>query len=171
LSNLQATDCCKKSLTFVVKGLLKVRRRVKGDETEEDIQRICRRIISRILENAVDLADDSRDCSSRVYRVHEFEIVPISQLERSSRLVGRIPNFETELLSSFPKEVFRTVLVLVDFDQGLCDRVDGDCDRIGEHARSFILLRCDFTVTSSSLCLLTANATQQEMKVYLPDAP
>jgi len=136
--HLKSTEDQLQVLRLVVECLLDIRGAVEAREADEDVERVCSGIRTRVLIHTVGPTDDGRDRRGRVHRIRQFEIVTVDRLEGSSRLRRRIPNLETKFLGTFTKKVLGTVLVLINSIQDFGNCVDRNGQLIGEHARFFL---------------------------------
>jgi hypothetical protein len=113
-------------------GQVGVRKEANKAEIEEN--RIGSRIGALILEHDVRLPNGRlRRRRHRVHCLYELDVVTVNG-DRTSlvRIVG-VPDAETIFSGSLTKEIFRTVLVLIDPNERLGNAVDGDRQRIREH--------------------------------------
>lgn len=105
-----------------------------GEQTRRVKDGVSKGITLLVLDHHIHFPNSGK-CSrrDRKDRFDEFDIVPINRHIALLIEVRTIPNPQTILVRSRPKKVLRGVLILVDTNEVLCDRVDGDSLWICEH--------------------------------------
>jgi len=126
LTKVQGPTRCKTvndESRFAVQQLLNVGGCCKCNKAVQELKQAGIGIGTIVLEDGVGFTNDSGGVCRRVNRLDDLDIVTINECTSFAGVRG-VPDFHLELLRRFPKEVLRSVRILVDSVKIFVNRVD-----------------------------------------------